>query len=160
MHHRASWPLRTAYVLALLAAVLPIGLASSGWVAMTTGGSPFAFVTYIGPLLFLLLGVYRVIVVLRVPGTLDSPHVTGFAAFLRPVGIAALYFGAVVGLVNLLSRPLTRLIFSRPSDTGVEFYVVGVYLALLGGIGLLGLVFFELSRLFAFETYARNARRS
>jgi len=160
VHHRASWPLRIAYVITLLAAVLPIGLASSGWVAMTTGGSPFAIVPYIGPLLFLLLGVYRVVVVLRLPGTLDSPRATGFAGFLRPVGLSALYFGAVIGLVNLLSRPLTRLIFPRPSDTGVEFYVVGVYLSLLGGVGLLGLVFFELSRLLAFESYARNARRS
>ena len=33
----------------------------------------------------------------------------------------------------------------------VEFYIVGIYLALAGGVGVLGLLLFEFSRLLGFE---------
>lgn len=148
-HLSASLSLRVAYSVTLLAAVLPFGLASSGWVTLTIGGSPYHLVPYLGPLLFLLLAVYRTVVVLRRPTTLDSPRGSGLATYLRPVGIAGLYVGAVVGLVNLCSIPLATMVLSRP--VGIQFYVVGVYLSLLGGIGFLGLLCFELSRLLAFE---------
>lgn len=147
----APLSLRIAYAVALLAMVLPVGLAASGWVRMTTGGSPFLIVPYIGPLLLLALAVYRAVVVVRWPNTLACPRASGFASLLRPVGIVGIFIGALVGLVNVLSIPLTKLIFARPSGTGVEFYVVGVYLSMVGGVGLLGLVCFELSRLRAFE---------
>jgi len=36
-------------------------------------------------------------------------------------------------------------------ESGVEFFVVGVYIALLAGVGPLGILLFEISRLFGFE---------
>ena len=52
----ASRSLKWAYALTVLAAVLPIGLASSGWVALTTGGTPLQAIPFVGPLIFWPLG--------------------------------------------------------------------------------------------------------
>ena len=156
MNLSASARLKWAYALTVLAAVLPIGLASSGWVALTTGGSSFSAIPIVGPLVFVALGLYRVYLVARVPGTLDSVQVTGPARFLRAAGVCGLYVGAVIAVLNLFSRPLMQLLITNRSESGVEFYVVGVYLALLGGIGVLAIVLFEFSRLLAFERYSHD----
>jgi len=46
---------------------------------------------------------------------------------------------------------------SSHTDSGAEYFVAGMYLALLGGIGTFGLLFFEFSRLVGFEAAARRA---
>jgi len=156
MEHIASRSLKWAYVLTVLAAVLPIGLASSGWVALTTGGTPLQAIPIVGPLVFLALGVYRIYRVARVPGTLDSWQTIGVARLCRVIGVLGLYVGAIVGVLNVFSGPLLRLLMGHHSGSGIAFYVAGVYFAMLGGIGLLALVLFEFSRLQAFEQHARE----
>ena len=156
MEQTASPSLKWAYGLTVLAIVLPVGLASSGWVGLTTGGSPIQLIPIVGPLLFLALGLYRIYLVARVPGTLDSRRTIGVARFFHVVGVFGLYVGAVIGVLNLFSGPLLRLLISHPSESRVEFYVVGVLLGLLGGLGILALVLFEFSRLQAFEQHARK----
>jgi hypothetical protein len=151
MNRQASFPFKLSYCLAVLGTIVPMGLASSGWVRASTGGSLVGLLPFTGPMLFFALGLYRVFLVARVPGTLDSLPVTGVAMVLRAVGVFCIYAGAVVGILNWVSLPLMRLLVTRPSETGVEFYVVGVYLALAGGVGVLGLLLFEFSRLLGFE---------
>lgn len=154
MYLTASRSLKIAYAIVVLAAVVPIGLASSGWVALATGRGGAA-IPYIGPILFLVLGIYRVATVYRNPQALHSYPVKGFVNVLRKIGVFALYFGALVGVLNLVSRPLMAALITHRSENGIELFVVGIYLAMLGGIGFLGLITFELSRLLGFEEHSR-----
>ncbi len=156
MHYSAPSSLKWAYAIVVLSAVVPIGLGSSGWVSMAMGGSVITAVPLLGPVLFLLLGLYRTVLVVWKPETLDSYRVSGLASMFRKVGIGGIYFGAVVGALNLLSRPLTQALFSQRTESGVEFVVVGLYLALAGGVGVLGLLLFEFSRLLGFEAALRE----
>lgn len=157
MHH-AGWPLKCAYSIIILSAVLPIGIASSGWVAATLGGSasPLAGLGIAGLLIFLGVGLYRIWTVMWLRGTLDSRETSGVSKIFRVVGILGLYLGALVAMANWVAGPVMRMLVTSPSESGVEFYVVGVYLALLSGIGVSGLVLFELSRLLSFEAEARS----
>ena len=159
MDHIASRPLRWAYALTVLAAVLPVGLASSGWVTLTTGRTPLQAIPLVGPLIFLALGVYRVYRVARVPGTLDSWQTVGVARLCRMVGVFGLYAGAIVGVLNVFSGPLLRLLVGHHREGGIALYAAGVYFALLGVIGLLAVVLFEFSRLQAFEQHTRVPAR-
>ena len=95
MKQVASTSLKWIYSIVVLSTVVPLGLASSGWVAMAKGGGAFAGLPYLGPLIFLLLGLYRIYLVARVPGTLAS--VAGAAL----IGVCALFYG--FGLPGLLA---------------------------------------------------------
>jgi hypothetical protein len=146
--------LRWAYVLAVLCVVFPYGLSRSGWVQMSMGGgSPIGLIPFAGPLAMLFLGLSRCYMVIRRPGTLSAYAVTGGARVLRVLGLAGVYVGGVAGALNLVGRPLITLIGTR-SDNGIEYYVAGVFLSILGGLGAIGLVSFELSRLIGFESRA------
>lgn len=144
--------LKWVYSLVLLSAVLPVGLAASSWVSLARGGSVMGGIPFIGPFLFLLLGLYRIYLVARVPGTLSLSQVHGFPLFLRRVGVFALYVGAAVAILGWVAGPLMKTLMTQRTESGAEFFVVGLYLSMLGGIGILGLILFELSRLIGFES--------
>src|SRR3569832_2471224 len=110
MYLTASRSLKIAYAIVVLAAVVPIGLASSGWVALATGRGGAA-IPYIGPILFLGLGIYRVVTVYRNPQALHSYPVKGFVNVLRKIGVFALYFGALVGVLFLVSWSFLVVLF-------------------------------------------------
>lgn len=148
----APTSLKWAYSLVVLSAVVPFGLAASSWVAMARGGGVAGTIPFIGPLLFLALGIYRVYLVARAPGTLASFPASGFVKLLRRVGIFALYIGAVVAILGWVAGPLMKLLMTHRTESGAEFFVVGLYLSLLGEIGVLGLMLFELSRIIGFES--------
>ncbi|MES2038363.1 MAG: hypothetical protein V4495_11025 [Pseudomonadota bacterium] len=150
----ASRKLKIAYAIALLAAIVPMGLTSSGWVALAMGGG--VGIPYVGPIVLLLLGAYRVITVIVNPQALISFPVKGVARVLRMIGVFALYIGATLGILNLLSRPLMTLFLTQRTESGAEFFVAGMILVALGGIGVLGLLSFELSRLLGLEEQART----
>lgn len=156
MHYSTSSSLKWAYALVVLSSVIPIGLAKSGWVGMMTGGWAFGGVPFVGPILFLIIGLYRVGSIVQETSTLDSPEVSGLALALRKVGIVGIYIGAVVAVLNLVAGPLMKMLMTHKTESGAEYFVVGVYLALAGGLGVLGLVVFEFSRLLGFEAAARN----
>jgi hypothetical protein len=126
MNRQASFPFKLFYCLAILGTIVPMGLASSGWVWVSRGGSLVALVPSAGPMLFIALGLYRAFLAARVPGTLDSPPVARVAAVLRAVGVFCIYAGAVIAILNWIFRPLMRMLVTMPSESGVEFYVVGV----------------------------------
>lgn len=159
---RASWGLKCVYCIAILAAVVPIGLAASGWVTLTLGrsASPVGGLTVLGPLILLAVGLYRIWTVVRLSGTLDAFEVAGVAKVLRGIGVLALYVGAFIAIVNWVGGPVMRMLITAPSESGVEFYVAAVFLGLLSGIGTLGLTLFELSRLLSFEAEARADARN
>lgn len=152
----ASKSLKVVYVLTILAAILPVGLASSSWVKLATGGSIAGSLPFIGALVLLILGVYRIALVVKTPETLDARPVSGIALVLRKIGIFALYIGAIVAVLNLAARPLITAFVTHRSESGVEFFVVGLYLSLLSGFGFSGLLMFEFSRLLGFERYANG----
>ncbi len=159
MNRTASLPLKLAYCLTVLCAIVPFGLANSGWVGLATGGSAFLLLPIVGPILFFALGLYRIVLVARVAGTLDSNPVAGVSAALRAFGIFCIYVGAAVGLLNWLSRPLMHLLIKTPSFNGIEYFAVGVVLSVVVQIGVLGLFSFEFSRLLAFERNTRELPR-
>ena len=68
-----------------------------------------------------------------------------------------LVLGACVTVLNIVARPLMNLVMTSHTESGAEYFVVGMYLALLGGIATFGLVLFELSRLLSFEKAAKRA---
>lgn len=156
MNLSASKPLKLAYSITILTAIIPIGLASSSWVALTTGGR-FGAPFIIGPVIFLIFGIYRIVTIYKNPYALRSFPLKGFANVLRKLGIFALYVGALISLVNVLSIPLVLMLGAK---SGTQFLVVGMYLAgvflaYLTNIGTIGLVSFELSRILGFEERAR-----
>ena len=105
----------------------------------------------------LVLAVYRIYLVVRVPGTLRSCPPTGFARVLRVLGVIGLFVGAAVSIASLAARPLMRPPITTRTDSGVEYFIVGLYLSMLGYMGTLGLLCYELSRLVAFEQQAPSA---
>jgi hypothetical protein len=149
MKQPATNSLRWLYCLAILSVIFPTGM--SGWVAMTVGGSPFQVIPYIGAIVFLALGIWRMYLVIRHAGTLESFVYSGLLKFLRVVGIIGMVIGVLYLVLRFSYRPIIQSLVKRPSESGVEFYVVGVYLSLLGGFGSLGIILFELSRLLGFE---------
>lgn len=153
----ASLATRVAYCFVLLGVMVPFGLAASGWVRVTTGGGAMGFVPFFGPLLVLLFGLYRIFVVARSADTLATPPAQGGLAFVRAAGVLLLYLGAVMTILGWFAGPLMRTMLHAHSESGVEFYFVGVVLAFLGQIGLLGLFLFEFSRLRIFETQGLRA---
>jgi len=157
MFHVASWRFKIVYAIVMLMAIVPIGISNTGWVAATLGrgSSPFAALPLVGPVVFFVLGAYRIWLVAREPKTLDSYRTTGASQFFRTVGIAALYVGAIFAVINAVAIPVMAVLISRPSESGVEFYLVGVLLALVPAFGPIGLALFEFSRLLAFEAEAR-----
>ncbi len=87
MTKEVSLMTRIAYCLVVLGAVLPIGLSKSGWVALTLGVGFAHPIPFIGPILFLVGGLYRIFVVIRFPDTLHSPSASSLVALLRGAGI-------------------------------------------------------------------------
>jgi len=154
-----SKTLKISYCVVLLAAAVPIGLAKSGWVATATGGFSMALVPFLGPVVFLFIGLYRIYLVVRVQDVLASPQATGLVSALRGVGAFCIQVGAVASVFSWVAGPLMRALMTTRTESGAEYFVVGVYLALFSGIGLLGLILFEFSRLLAFERLVAARRK-
>ena len=151
MSKDASLLTRVSYCVVLLGAILPIGLAKSGWVALATGSSLSGSIPYVGPILFLIIGIYRVVVVARSPRTLDAPQSSGFISFLRAAGMFLLYVGAVATILGWIAGPLMHILMQSRTESGAEFFFVGFIAAFVGRVGVLGLLMFELSRLRSYE---------
>jgi len=109
------------------------------------------------PALYSALAFYRVYMVVRVPATLASYPLVGFASVLRFLGVAALYLGALVaaaGFVTLAGPYLMRWLMPVHTESGAEYFVAGLYSVAISGLSIMGtagLFLFEFSRLVAFE---------
>jgi hypothetical protein len=153
----ASLFTRIAYCLVVLGAILPFGLARSAWVALGTGPGFAASVPYFGPVLLLVIGLYRVCVVARAPGALGSPPASDFIHFLRAAGLVLLFVGAVSTVLGWVARPLMHAFMQSHTESGAEFFLVGYILAMASRVGFFGLLLFELGRLRGFEQKATGA---
>lgn len=147
--------LKWSYVLVVLSAVLPIGLANSGWVSLETGGPSLGSGLF-WSIAVISLGLYRVFLVLKLPGTLDAREMKGFCKVVRKIGVFLLVLGAFIGGFNLISIPVLLAVQFRHTGDAPVFFIVGALLSKFIGIGLLGLTMFEFSRLLGFEQHARQ----
>ena len=153
--------LRVSYCLVVLGATVPFGLAASGWVGLAKGpGLVGALPFLLGPPLLLLLGAFRIYLVARYKTTLSSPQLLGIGVVFRALGLFALHVGALSTLLSWVARPLMRAFLTTRTESGAEFFAVGVFLLYGVGAGSFGLLLFEFSRLLGFERLAheRSAR--
>lgn len=149
----SSHAVRAIYVLALVSIALPAP--TSGWIGMALGfggvRSPFALVW----LLTFVLIVWRIVLVIRNPNQLDAPAEQQTLRWCRNAAIAFMAIGSVIFALQWFVIPIARAVFPRGSDNGIEFFVVGIWLAMFAAATPLGLLLFEASRLFGFERWYR-----
>lgn len=151
-----STALRASYVVNIIGMIVPYGLAASSWVTIAKGPSMGTMVPFIGPLFFFTLGLYRSYMVIRFITTLSSAPLSGIATLIRAISTFLIYIGAFATLLSWVARPIMNTLMTSRTESGVEFFVVGMYLSTITGAGLIGLVLFEFSRLLTFENIARE----
>jgi hypothetical protein len=160
MYQEPSTSLRVLYCLAALSAVFPYGM--SGWVAITMGASSRPGVFLVFPILFLVVGIWRIYSVARYDSTLGSYTYDGTLKILRIVGIIGMVIAVIYLVVRLGSGPWLRSL-DRSGDVstrGIASYVAGVYFSMLGGFATIGIMVFELSRLLGFERHANTGEEN
>jgi hypothetical protein len=151
---QASRVLRIAYCLVLVAAMVPVGMAESGWIGAVIGGTGLGIVPSFGPTVFIALALYRITLVARHWQILAAPRAAGwFPRAMRMCGVALIHQGALAALVTWLALPLLKWFVPERTESGIEFYTE-LFLYLGAGLGMLGLALFEFSRLLAFEREA------
>ena len=151
MDRPASFLLKLLYCLIVLGAALMVGFSSSGWMLVSARASPAVLLLALGPLLLLAIALHRIWRVARVRGTLDAPPMAGLAAALRSIGVALIYLGAIAGLLSFASKPLMQMMVKGQAHAGIAFALIGLWLMVAAGLGVLGVFVFEYSRLLAFE---------
>ena len=142
----ASGATRLVYCIALFSFFPASLLGSSGWIGLTLGRPGVGLVQQFVFLLIAAAVSFRIYQVLRYRGALDSFVSNRFVATLRALCIAVMLVGGLLGLAIFFIRPLVMLIFETPGDSGVAFYVVGIFLALFAPLGWQGCVAFEATR--------------
>lgn len=151
MQAEASRSLKWLYCLTLIAVIFPSGvLGAAGWVGLATGGGLFRG-GIIMMLILLSLFIYRIVLVVRNSQTLHALIPSTRIKILRRIGIFLMAVGLLGSLAIFLLKPIALGIFGKPGDSGVAFFVTGMYLYLLSSVGFPGLLMFEASRLFGFE---------
>lgn len=156
MKTEASRSLKWLYCLTLVAAIFPVGMmGAAGWVGLATGGGLLSGGIFA---LAILLGIiiYRIVVIVRNPHTLDAYIASKPIKFLRYLAIFLMAIGLLGTFAIFFIKPLALGIFGKPGDGGVAFFVVGMVLYLISSAGLLGLLMFEASRLFGFEAQLKD----
>ena len=147
MKIKASRTLKLVYCLTLLGSIFPAGLAaSSGWIGLAFGGGLFRDGFLLAIALLLLFG-YRIVTVIRNPSALDVYAAGFFSKAIRFFSIL-LIWGGFASMVSLFFvKPITLAIFHKAGDGGVAFFVVGIYIVMLAGMGIIGIAMYECVRL-------------
>lgn len=142
---RASATLRALYCLALLTWVFPgMIFGASGWIGLATGGLWFGAA---GTLAVLTLVLFRCYQVIRHADALDARLEGKTTRALRAIGIFGMAIGAAASLGIIFLKPLTLMVFGSRSESGIEFFIMGLILWALSNVGPLGWALFEVSRL-------------
>jgi len=156
MKTKASRSLKWLYCLILITAIFPTGLlGASGWVGLATGGGLFSG-GVVGLAILLVIFIYRIVVVVRSPHTLDAYITSTPVKLLRNLGIFLMFIGLIGSFAVFFVSPLALGIFGKPGDAGVAFFVVGIVIYLISSSGLAGLLMFEASRLLGFEARLKD----
>lgn len=156
MKTEASKSLKWLYCLTLIVAIFPTGLfGAAGWVGLASGGGLFSG-GIIAVIILLTIFTYRIVLVARNPHTLDAYIASTRIKLLRYFGIFLMSIGLIGSFTIFFIKPLALGIFGKPGDSGVAFFVVGIFVYLISSSGLLGLLMFEASRLFGFEAQLKD----
>jgi hypothetical protein len=156
MKTEASKSLKWLYCLTLIAAIFPTGIfGAAGWVGLATGGGLLSG-GIIAVAILLAVFIYRIVLVTRNRHTLDAYIANTRIKLLRNIGIFLMIIGLIGSFSIFFIKPLALGIFGKPGDSGVAFFVVGVFVYLISSSGLLGLLMFEASRLFGFEAQLKD----
>lgn len=140
---------RLVYCLALFSFIPTTLLRSSGWIALTIGEAGGGLVhRYLFLLAATAVGV-RIYQVLRYAHALDTVLPNTFVATVRVVSIAVMSMCGLFGLAIFFIRPLTMLLVDSPGDSGVVFYVIGLFLAFVAPFGWKACLVFEANRFLA-----------
>jgi len=156
--------LRVLYCLAIIVAMAPVLLMASAGLpflssrALVTGGGAVLLLTGLRPLVVLVVAALRLYAVVRHRGTLDA-YVTGSLGALRRLGIWAMVIGTIIPVGVVATGVILSSIYKDEQHSGLLAFIGGVYGFQLSGIGVAGLVLFELSRLLGFEARMREDRR-
>lgn len=102
---------------------------------------------------------YRIVKVVRKPHTLDAHITSKRILLLRRFGIVLMVLGVVGSLAIFFVKTISLGIFSKPGDSGIAFFVTGIFVYLVSSVGLPGLLIFEASRLFGFEAKLADEHR-
>ena len=154
MKTESSRGLKWLYCLTLITLIFPSGMyGAASWAGLVTGGGLLS-----GGMLLLLIVplIYRIIVVARNPHTLDAYITSTRIKILRNLAIFFMATGLIGSFAIFFIQPLALSIFGKPGDSGVAFFVVGIFIYLLSSAGILGLLMFEASRLFGFEAQLKE----
>lgn len=150
-------PMRLLYFLALIAIVLPPR--GSGRIGLVTGsGWPWGALLGILSLCVVALAIWRAVMLWRNRTLLDAPVTTGLLRWCQIVGVWLMGLGVLVAIAQHAAVPITRMLFPRASENGVEFFVVGVSLVFFGGCAAAGLLLHEFCRLVGFERALQGGR--
>lgn len=160
MKIEASRSLKWLYCLTLIAAIFPSGLfGAAGWIGLATGGGLLGG-GIIALVILLAIFIYRIALVARNPHTLDAYIASTRIKLMRYLGVFLMTIGLLGSFTIFFIKPLALGIFGKPGDSGVVFFVVGVFVYLISSAGLLGLLMFEASRLFGFEAQLKDEQPS
>jgi hypothetical protein len=146
----SSWPLRIAYASTLLGFLLPF---TRGLLGSTPGIrlGAWSYVLLVPALILAATCLWRLVIVLSDRNALDSFAVDGALLAARRVGTLLIYLGAAVLVLSVLGGPIVWLLLSHHTESGAEYFLLRLFLALFTGIGPVGLVAFEFSRMRSFE---------
>jgi hypothetical protein len=151
MKTEASRSLKWLYCLTLIAAIIPSGLlGAAGWVGLATGGGLFRWGIFAVTIL-LAIFIGRIVLVIRSPFTLDAYITSTPVRLLRLLGILLMAIGLIGSFAIFFIRPLALALFGGPGDGGVVFFVMSLMFYFISSAGLSGLLMFEASRLLGFE---------
>jgi hypothetical protein len=147
---------RVIYLASLLAVLAPLAL--SGGLGMA-GMSSVLAVSALMPALIVAVGIWRAVQVIRDRWRLASPPMVRWHRLARTLALWLMSLGAIVLVLRLLATPITRAVLGGArTESGAEFFVVGMVLTLFAGLAPVGLLLFEFTRLSAFEQAAREQR--
>jgi hypothetical protein len=143
---RAGIATRILYCAGLFSLLPGFLAANSGWVGIALGGSLGGVGS--GAVLPVLAAaiVFRIYQVLRYPFALDARVSNKLVATFRVLSCIAMLIGGAAGIGLLFVRPLALLLFNTPGDSGVAFFVTGMFLTLAAPAGWQGCLVFEITR--------------
>ena len=160
MKTEASRSLKWLYCLTLITTLIPSGLfGAASSVGLATGGGILSG-GIVALATLLAIFIYRIVVVARSPHTLDAYITSTRIRMLRSLSIFLMVIGLLGSFAIFFIQPLAMSFFSKPGDSGVAFFVMGIALYLISSAGLAGLLMFEASRLFGFEAKIRDEPRN
>jgi hypothetical protein len=142
----ASLATRLLYCVALFSYLPAALLGMSGWIGLSLGRTGRGLAGVVVLLLIAAAVAFRIYQVLRYRRALDAFVANKIVATLRGLCILAMLVGGLAGLAIFFIRPLVLFIFKTPGDSGVMFFVVGVYLMMVAPFGWKGSLAFEVTR--------------